>query len=62
MQNNKGIFDVKEQIWLTNVQYLRLSAWHFMRISNMFIYICVQFQKILTNQEYLRIIDMKEQI
>ena len=28
MWNTKGIIDVKEQIWLTDVKYLRLSTHH----------------------------------
>ena len=34
---------MKEQIWLTNVKYLRLSAQHFMGIVHM----CVQCPKLM---------------
>ena len=42
--NTEWSIDVKEQRWLTNVKYLRLSTTHFMHISILYIYICVQFQ------------------
>ena len=69
-QNSKGIIDVKEHIWLTNVKYLRLLMLH--GISILYMYTCVPFQKTLTQirkKEYFCqtrkpyvVIDMKEQI
>ena len=43
-RNTKGIIDVKEEMCLTNVRYLRLKSEYFLRISILYIYTCVQFQ------------------
>ena len=37
----QGIIDVKEKKWLANVRYLRLSSYHFVAISILYIYTCV---------------------
>ena len=55
----KGIIDMKGQIWLTNVKYLRLSTFHFMGIILMFIvfqsYWYEYRKKYLPNKEYISV-------
>ena len=45
-QNNKGNIDVKEQICLTNVNYLKLNTSRTL-VFCIYIHMCVPFQKIL---------------
>ena len=49
--NTKGIIDVKEHIWLTNVEYLKLSVSLHGHLYFVYIHICTFLTDIGTNKE-----------
>ena len=57
--NTKGIIDVKEQIWFTNVKYLKLSALygHYMHACIFSKVICINAENkvCLPNKEYISV-------